>query len=197
MARPQVTEIETVLDAAADLIALNGIGGTTVDAIAQRAGVSRATVYRYVGGKDEIVQAVIAQEAEHVLERVAAAISVSTSPDMAIAEAVSTALAVIAENPVLTRLTSSDLHETLPFITAESRLLIDHSVSVLSNAMRAAPELTVDEGGVEDAIEESTRFVLTHLTTPRRDGSTMSALDAGARAATLIAPMMLPIRERG
>ena len=79
MARPQVTEIETVLDAAADLIALNGIGGTTVDAIAQRAGVSRATVYRYVGGKDEIVQAVIAQEAEHVLERVAAAISVSTS----------------------------------------------------------------------------------------------------------------------
>ena len=48
--------------------------------------------------------------------------------------------------------------------------------------------LPVDERRVEDAVEEMTRFVLAHLTTPRRDGSRPAPREAGARAATLIAP---------
>ena len=196
MPRPRVTESGTVLDAAARRLASHGIAGTSVDDVAQEAGVSRATVYRYVGGKDDIVQAVIGREADDVLARVAAAISASTSPHEAIAGAVSTALTAIAGNPVLARLTSSDLRETLPFITADSGLLVDRCVSTLSNAMRAAPELAVDDRAVERAIEEATRFVLTHVTTPRRDGSRLSPPDAGTRAASLIAPMLSPRGRR-
>jgi AcrR family transcriptional regulator len=188
-----VTETDAVLDAAARRLASHGIAGTSVNDVADAAGVSRATVYRYVGGKNEIVQAVIGREAEHVLARVATAISASTSPDTAIAGAVSEALTAIAENPLLDRLTSSDLRETLPFVTADSRVLIEGAVSILSSAMRAAPELAVDDRAVEFALEESTRFVLVHLTTPRRDGSRLSPRDAGARAAALIAPMLAPV----
>jgi hypothetical protein len=121
---------------------------------------------------------------------VAEAIVASASPHDAIDAAVTTALTAIAENPLLDRLTSSDLHETLPYITADAGLLIDRSVSTLSDAMRAAPDLTVDDGQVESALEEATRFVLAHLTTPRRDGTRLSPPEAGARAATLIAPML-------
>jgi AcrR family transcriptional regulator len=195
MARPRVTEADSVLDAAARRLASHGIAGTTVDDVAAEAGVSRATVYRYIGGKNEIVQAVIGREAEEVLTRVATMISSSTTAETAIAKAVSTALVAIAGNPLLARLTSTDLRESLRFITIDSPLLVDRAVSTLSTAMRAAPELTVDERTVEQAVEESTRFVLLHLTTPRRDGSRLSPRDAGAQAAALIAPLLEPVEN--
>lgn len=197
MARPRVTEADSVLDAAARRLASHGIAGTTVDDVAAEAGVSRATVYRYIGGKNDIVQAVIGREAEEVLAKLVTVMHSSTTADRAIADAVSTALGAIAESPVLARLTSTDLRETLPFITIDSPSLVDGVVSTLSSAIRSAPDLTLDERAVEHAVEESARFVLVHLTTPRRDGSRPSPRDAGARAAALIAPLLEPVGDSG
>ncbi len=190
MARPRVTESEAVLEAASRRLASHGIAGTTVDDVAAEAGVSRATVYRYIGGKNEIVPAVIGREAQEVLDRVAAVLTASCTSATAVADAVSTALVAIGENPVLARLTTIDLMETLPFITAEAATLVEIAVLTLSPAMRAAPALTIDDRAVEAAMEEATRFVLLHLTTPRLDGSRLDPSDAGQRAAVLIAPML-------
>lgn len=192
MSRPRVTESDAVLSAACRRLASHGIADTTVDDVAAEAGVSRATVYRYVGGKNQIVQSAIGREAEVVLAQVATVITASTTATGAIADSVSTALNAIAENPLLGRLTSSDLAETLPFITTNAAALVEISVSVLSDAMRAAPRLAVDPSAIEPALEEATRFVLGHLTTPRRDGSRLDRADAGERAAEMIAPMLAP-----
>jgi len=191
--RPRVTEADAVVDAAARRLASDGIGGTTVDDVAAEAGVSRATVYRYIGGKNQLVPAVIGREAEEVLVRLVEVIASSTRADRTIADVVSTALEVIDDSPVLARLTSTDLRESLPFITVDSRRLVDGAVSTVSDAIRAAPDLAVDERAVDEAVEEATRFVLSQLTTPRRDGSRLSPRDAGARAAALIAPMLEPV----
>ena len=193
MPRPRVTEADAVVDAAARRLASDGIGGTTVDDVAAEAGVSRATVYRYIGGKNQLVPAVIGREAEEVLVRLVEVIASSTRADRTIADVVSTALEVIDDSPVLARLTSTDLRESLPFITVDSRRLVDGAVSTVSDAIRAAPDLAVDERAVDEAVEEATRFVLSQLTTPRRDGSRLSPRDAGARAAALIAPMLEPV----
>jgi AcrR family transcriptional regulator len=192
VARPRETEADSVLDAAARRLPSHGIAGTTVDDVAAEAGVSRATVYRYIGGKDEIVQAAIAREAQEVVARVAEVIASSTAAEGAIADAVSMALVAIADNSLLARLTSTDLRETLPFVTVDAAPLTDGLAATLSSAIRAAPDLAVDARVVELAMEESTRFVLAHLTTPRRDGSRLSPQDAGARAAQLIAPLLAP-----
>ena len=186
-----------MLEAAGRRLASHGIAGTTVDDVAAEAGVSRATVYRYIGGKNEIVPAVIGRETQGVLDRVATVLTASSTSAAAVADAVSTALAAIGENPVLARLTSTDLIETLPFITAEAASLVDAAVSTLAPAMRAAPALTVDDRAVEAALEEATRFVLLHLTTPRCDGSRLDPSDAGKRAAMLITPMLEMASERG
>ncbi|MFT5201661.1 MAG: AcrR family transcriptional regulator [Candidatus Aldehydirespiratoraceae bacterium] len=191
-----MTESEVVLKAAGRRLASHGIAGTTVDDVAAEAGVSRATVYRYIGGKNEIVPAVIGREAQEVLDRVAGVLTASITSAEAVADAVSTALVAIGENPVLARLTSTDLIETLPFITADAASLVDVAVSTLSPAMRAAPALNVDDHAVEAALEEATRFVLLHLTTPRLDGSRLAPSDAGQRAAVLIAPMLEPALKR-
>lgn len=192
MSRPKVTEADAVLDAAARHLASHGIAGTTVDDVATEAGVSRATVYRYIGGKNELVPAVIGREADEVLVRLTEVIASSTTADRMIADVVTTALEMIAERPVLSRLTSTDLRESLPFVTVAAVPLVDGVVSAVSEAIRRAPDLAADDGAIENAVEEATRFVLSHLTTPRRDGSRLDPTDAGERASALVAPLLAP-----
>ena len=192
MSRPKVTEADAVLDAAARHLASHGIAGTTVDDVATEAGVSRATVYRYIGGKNELVPAVIGREADEVLVRLTEVIASSTTADRMIADVVTNALLMIAERPVLSRLTSTDLRESLPFVTVAAGPLVDGVVSAVSDAIRGAPDLAVDAGAIDDAVEEATRFVLSHLTTPRRDGSRLDPTDAGERASALVAPLLAP-----
>lgn len=194
MARPRVTESEVVLDAASAHLTAHGIGGTTVDDVAAAAGVSRATVYRYVGGKDDLVQAVIAREFANVLDRAGAAIARSATATEAVADAVTEALLAVEENPLLARLTSGDLVETLPHATVDSAPLVSVAVERLGSAWRASPQLGVDGAALGDtldeAIEEATRFCLAHVTTPRRDGSRLTPQAAGRRAAALVEPLL-------
>ena len=189
MARPRVTEGDVVLDAAARRLTKSGIAGTTVDDVAGEAGVSRATVYRYVGGKDEIVRAVIGRETTTVLDRLRRVIEGSERATVAIADVVTTALVAIGESPVLARLSTTDLRDTLPFVTVDAASLVGAVVETLAPALRSAP-FPVEDRHLEDAIEELTRFVLAELTTPRRNDSRLDPAAAGRRATVLIAPLI-------
>jgi AcrR family transcriptional regulator len=61
-----------LLDAALELFATLGIKKTTIEDIARQAGVDRVTVYRRLGAKGDVVDTVLAREAQRVFERVAA-----------------------------------------------------------------------------------------------------------------------------
>lgn len=190
MARPRITKAETVLEAATRHLASHGIADTNIDDIADAAGVSRATVYRYVGGKDEIVAATIGQGAEEVLTQVEAAIASSPSLEAAFATAVSTSLGAIAEHPLLARLTTIDLADTLPYLTVLSGPIVESSVARLTETMSALPGSTSDDRAISAAIEEATRFTLAHLTTPRTDGTRMTPDEAGVRAAAMVSVIL-------
>ena len=191
MARPRETEIETVLRAAARRLAVAGIAATSVDDVAEAAGVSRATVYRYVGGKDEIVRAVIREESVVLLDRLAHVLERSATVDRAVADVVAEALVAIGESPVLARLSTTDLRETLPFVTVDAGPLVGAVVDTLGPVVRRA-SFPVADAHLDEALEELTRFVLTALTTPRRDGTRLDPPAAGARAAALVGPLLSP-----
>lgn len=53
--RPRRSSAEILADAASELFLEHGYAGTTVDQIAQRAGVSRATFFNYFGGKADLL----------------------------------------------------------------------------------------------------------------------------------------------
>ncbi|BDZ50014.1 TetR family transcriptional regulator [Frondihabitans sucicola] len=53
--RPRRSSAEILADAASELFLENGYSGTTVDQIAQRAGVSRATFFNYFQGKADLL----------------------------------------------------------------------------------------------------------------------------------------------
>lgn len=190
MARPRITEVEAVLDAAARRLATHGVAATTVDDVAQEAGVSRATVYRYSGGKDEIVRAVIARESQQVLARLETVIATASTPDQLMAAMVVTAVSAIADSPVLARISGDDLRDSLTFITVDSTALVDTVVAALTRMIGEAPQFALDPAVVAVAVEEATRLVLTHITTPRRDGSRPSPGELGARAAAMITPLL-------
>lgn len=62
-----------ILDAALEVMATLGLRKATIEDVARQAGVDRVTVYRRLGTKNDVVNAVLAREAQRVFERAAAA----------------------------------------------------------------------------------------------------------------------------
>lgn len=62
---------ERLIDAAEACFDRQGVARTTIDDVATEAGVSRATVYRHVRDRDDLVLAALAREADRFLARMA------------------------------------------------------------------------------------------------------------------------------
>ena len=66
---------ERILAATLVSLARYGVGKTTLEDVAKEAGCARATVYRYFGGKQQLLHTVIAHESERVLAAIDAAVA--------------------------------------------------------------------------------------------------------------------------
>ncbi|MHA7650971.1 TetR/AcrR family transcriptional regulator [Mycobacterium sp. ML4] len=66
---------ERIYDAATELIAHDGLNGLDIDKLSIKVHCSRATIYRYVGGKTEIRNAVVQRTAERIVESVRSAVA--------------------------------------------------------------------------------------------------------------------------
>ena len=90
---------ECILDAAAQLFADQGIGGPGMADIAQAAGCSRATVYRYFENKPALLRAFVHREARDIVEQVAGEREHGAALD--VADAVVATLAAVRARPHL------------------------------------------------------------------------------------------------
>lgn len=89
-----------VLAAAREHLLAVGLTGFSVDAVAARAGCSRATLYRLTGGKAALLERLLAEGAADVAGRVATAVAHLAGPDRAV-EAVLVALREVRADPAL------------------------------------------------------------------------------------------------
>ena len=64
----RVQRREQLLLAAAEVLNERGIRNTTMDQVAQQAGVSKVVLYRYFGSKDKLVHAVLDEVVDAILE---------------------------------------------------------------------------------------------------------------------------------
>lgn len=99
---------------AATLVSLAryGVAKTTLEDVAKEAGCARATVYRYFGGKQQLLLATVLHESERVL----AAIDASARPGLALEDAL-VAMATTAAHELLE-------HDALQFVLAHEPELI-------------------------------------------------------------------------
>lgn len=144
--------IARILDAAHDCIARVGVSKTTLDDVARDAGCSRATLYRHVPGKAEVLARLIERE----VERLDAALAAATRDADDLASAVA---AVIVEG---------------------AEFLLDHAA--LNAVMAIEPSLihpVLGLGGADEFTRRAASLVAPHLaphTVTSRDAERLADL---------------------
>src|SRR5690349_6408211 len=98
--RPQV------LDAALDLFLDHGYEGTSMDAVAQAAGVTKPVVYACFAGKDELFRALLRREEERILAELQAAFADADldDPERTLVDGMTGFLRAVAASPDVYRL---------------------------------------------------------------------------------------------
>lgn len=117
---------DTVLDAVGELLADRGWPEVTLAQIAQRAGVSRQTLYNSFGSRQELAQSYVMREADRFLTAVEIAVR-SKAPDArgALMAAAEIFLAAAGTHPVIRAVASSDSgEEILPLLTTRGGALV-------------------------------------------------------------------------
>jgi len=111
---------DQVLDATLACVAKFGVAKTTLDDVAREAGCARATVYRNFGGKQQLLLAAVAREADRMADTVErAAIGTDTLVDAATA-VVTTGAQFLLECDALTFVLTVEPDVLLPHISFDA-----------------------------------------------------------------------------
>lgn len=134
---------ERIYATAEDIVRRDGLDALDIDTLAARVHCSRATIYRYAGGKTQIRDAVLLRMAAGVVDTVRRAVAGLSGPER-VHRAITVALEEMRSDPVRRLMTASS--KTL-------KLSNLHSSPVLS---RTAAELA----GLTDDDHEAARWIV-------------------------------------
>ena len=104
-----------ILDAAEELFAAHGFTKTTVDEIAQRAGVSKGLVYVHYDSKEELLRAVWSRQVDGWMRATQRGVKLARgSIASAIGDVLAVSVAHARDNPMLRRILSQDPGSLVP-----------------------------------------------------------------------------------
>lgn len=165
MPGPEVRE--RILGATYDCVAIWGLAKTTVDDAARRAGLSRATVYRYFpGGREELLTAVIAWEHGRFFDRLYDHLRDAASLEEVMERGLAFAHRAIREHEVLQRVLETEPELLVPKLTVEARGT-QQTIAAVLRPYLARHELApgVDP---QEAADFLARMVLSYIASPGR-----------------------------
>lgn len=198
-----VSQDSALLDAAVEQFVLTGVRRTSADDIARRAGVNRATLYRRLGTKDQIVSQAILQETSRVLARIQDAIgdvpppgTPGFDPAAYVLTFFSVTIGEVKDNQLLQQLMVKDREDTLIGLTARAgevialsaELSADRIVKLRAYVGTPPPK----DGEVDDApavAQTLARLTQSLLLTP--DGP--PRLDTAARRKAYVDAVIVPM----
>lgn len=156
---------ERILQATYECVALWGLAKTTVDDGARRAGLSRATVYRYFpGGREELLAAVISWEHGRFFTRLYEHVQTAQSLEEVMERGLRFAYRAICRHEVLQRVLETEPELLLPKLTVEAAGTQSAIADFLAPYLRHS-RLTA---GVreEEAADFLARMVLSYVASP-------------------------------
>jgi AcrR family transcriptional regulator len=139
-ARAQAAE-QHLLDVAGELFAEHGLGGCGMAEVAEAAGCSRATLYRYYESRHSLQLAYVEREARRIAQLVATATGSVADPGERVVVGVATALGAVRSSLTLTSVLSSDTR--LAGDLASSSLMIQLVSSTFLGGLVGGPPARV------------------------------------------------------
>lgn len=135
-AEPDNEVSQRVLDAALAVFEEFGIRGSTMNAIARRAGFGRATVYRRYPDKDAVVEAVLLREARRFLEWVDERIAHFIDPAEQTVECFVVVVTGLRQHALLNRLLTVEVEDSLPALTIDAGTILAVARGYLAGKLR-------------------------------------------------------------
>ena len=123
----------TLLDAMREELSTRAWSAVTMAEVARAAGVSRQTLYKAFGSRQEFAQAYVLREVDRFLEAVEAAVQANVDdPPAALSAAFDVFLAAAAEDPLVRAIVSGDGEaELLPLVTTQGQPVLEHATERL------------------------------------------------------------------
>jgi AcrR family transcriptional regulator len=158
---------ETFFGAARDELQRRPWSEITMSDVAAAAGVSRQTLYKAFGSRDEFAQAFVIHEGEHFLDAVEGAIREHLDdPRVAVTSALELFLRNAADDQLIGVLLSDDgTGGMLPFVTTQGMPVVEWATERLAAAMREGwPQ--ADAAAVRLLAESLVRLAISYVTAP-------------------------------
>lgn len=170
---------ETLFGAARDQLETKAWSEITMSDIAEAAGVSRQTLYKEFGSRNEFAQAFVIHEGERFLDDVDAAVRQHLDdPRAAVGAALSKFLLTAGEDPLVHILLSDDgTGGMLPFVTTQGMPVVQWATARLTTTIEAGwPQ--APPAKVRLLAESLVRLAISYVTAPGDDPET-TATKAG------------------
>lgn len=168
-----------ILGAAEECIARYGVRKTTIDDVIKRAGVARATLYKYVpGGRDEIILEVLIREGRRNTGVVLEAISRAESLQDSITEGILVAVERIQTDEHLAYLFSPEIIGPASRLQGAGARLVDVTAELVSPVIEAGRRTGQVPADLDDrdAAEWTLRIFLSLLAFEGPSGRTRAQL---------------------
>jgi AcrR family transcriptional regulator len=177
---------DRILDATLAEVGAHGADGTTMDAIAARAGVARITVFRRFGSKGALVDRMVMRELQRFL--VALQDAASEDPAERIAEAFVACVRVSRDHPLAARLAREEPGNVFVQLTRGAPSALDLGIAFVGAELRA---LGAGRDDPDETAELLVRLALTYLLVPSRAFDRDDDQAARAFARRALAPLVL------
>ena len=156
---------EKIMEATFECVSRNGLSRTTVEEVAQQSRLSRATIYRHFpGGRDQLLQSVVAWEAARFFARLATDISGADDVPTLIERAITLGQMAVENHQVLQRVLQTEPEVFIRLFTFEGDRILRLIRGFLMPYL-AALRLP-DEMSLQACADYVARMILSHITAP-------------------------------
>ncbi|OBG27886.1 TetR/AcrR family transcriptional regulator [Mycobacterium sp. 852002-51057_SCH5723018] len=185
-----------ILDATLEQAELIGIRRTTMEDVARRSGVGRATLYRRFPTKDVLIDAMVLAEAFRYLDGIAQARAHAKTVEDRLVYGTLFTVTFLREHTLLKKLLRTEPEAILPSLTIDAGAILDFAIDYTAAQLRTDlygdQETTArQERHLRTAAELHTRLTLSFVVTPHT-GIKLATLDETRDyVQTYLAPMIV------
>lgn len=156
---------ERLLDAALEVAAVHGLSRLSVGDVAKRAGLSRQTLYKHFGSREDLIAQMVLREAGAMVEEIIAAAEAHEDPLASLEAAIVRALEVVRDHPLLDRLLATEPEALLPLLVDGEGSVLD-AVDLVARQMLEARLPELSEPQVRAGADLLSRMLVSYAVRP-------------------------------